>query len=314
MAMPKWHEFMQPVLVSLSKHDGLVSSKEIQADMIEHFSLTEEEQAERLSSGQLRFYNRLYWAITDLEKAKLVEYGEKKGTYLITDSGRVFLSNHDGPFTAKELMKECEAFRAWKNGYASKKKNADKGSCPDDAAQEQMSPMETMEASYGEMREALIEDLLAMIMSKSPYFFEYLVGRILLAMGYGEREESVTVTPKSSDEGIDGTVKEDRFGFDTIYYQAKRWEPSRTVTRPDIQAFVGALSGKGASRGLFITTAKFSSGAREYAKGIHTQKIVLVDGHDLAELMIDYGVGVSTKATFEIKEPDKDFFEEDAAS
>ena len=111
MAMPKWHEFMQPVLVSLSKHDGLVSSKEIQADMIEHFSLTEEEQAERLSSGQLRFYNRLYWAITDLEKAKLVEYGEKKGTYLITDSGRVFLSNHDGPFTAKELMKECEAFR-----------------------------------------------------------------------------------------------------------------------------------------------------------------------------------------------------------
>ena len=174
--------------------------------------------------------------------------------------------------------------------------------------------METMEASYGEMREALIEDLLSMVMSKSPYFFEYLVGRILLAMGYGEREESVTVTPKSSDEGIDGTVKEDRFGFDTIYYQAKRWEPSRTVTRPDIQAFVGALSGKGASRGLFITTAKFSSGAREYARGIHTQKIVLVDGHDLAEPMIDYGVGVSTKATFEIKEPDKDFFEEDAAS
>ncbi len=256
MTMPKWHEFMQPVLISLSKRDGLVSSKVIQADMIEHFSLTEEEQAERLSSGQLRFYNRLYWAITDLEKAKLVEYGEKKGTYLITDSGRVFLSNHDGPFTAKELMKECEAFRAWKNGYASKKKSADKGSCADEAAQEQMSPMETMEASYGEMREALIEDLLSMVMSKSPYFFEYLVGRILLAMGYG----------------------------------------------------------KGASRGLFITTAKFSSGAREYARGIHTQKIVLVDGHDLAELMINYGVGVSTKATFEVKEPDRDFFDEDAAS
>ncbi len=256
MTMPKWHEFMQPVLISLSKRDGLVSSKEIQADMIEHFSLTEEEQAERLSSGQLRFCNRLYWAITDLEKAKLVEYGEKKGTYLITDSGRVFLSNHDGPFTAKELMKECEAFRAWKNGYASKKKSADKGSCADEAAQEQMSPMETMEASYGEMREALIEDLLSMVMSKSPYFFEYLVGRILLAMGYGE----------------------------------------------------------GASRGLFIITAKFSSGAREYARGIHTQKIVLVDGHDLAELMIDYGVGVSTKATFEVKEPDRDFFDEDAAS
>ncbi len=97
MAMPKWHEFMQPVLVSLSKRNGLVSSKEIQADMILHFSLTEEQQDARLATAQLRFYNRLYWAITDLEKAKLVEYGEKKGTYLITDSGRAFLSNHAGP-------------------------------------------------------------------------------------------------------------------------------------------------------------------------------------------------------------------------
>ena len=128
-------------------------------------------------------------------------------------------------------------------------------------------------------------------------------------MGYGEsRSDRATVTKQSGDEGIDGIVKEDRLGFDSVYYQAKCWDLDRTVGRPDIQAFSGALSGKGASKGLFITTAKFSKGARDFAEGLHTQKIVLVDGKMLANLMIDYGVGVSTVETFEIKSLDSDFF------
>lgn len=311
--MPKWHEFMWPVLVSLNDHGGVVASKDIQSDMVEHFSLTEEEQAERLSSGQLRFYNRLYWAITDLEKAKLVEYGEKRGTYLITHSGRDFLSKHDGPFTKKTLIEECEPFRQWRDGYLAKKKDGAAHERIGDGEQEQMSPVETMEAANREMRDALAEELISVIMGKSPYFFEYLVSKLLLAMGYGEREESVTVTQKSADEGIDGIVKEDRFGFDSIYYQAKRWDPSRTVGRPDIQAFAGALSGKGASRGLFMTTAKFSAAAKEFAKSLHTQKIVLVDGRALADLMIDYGIGVSTRVSYEVKALDMDFFDADDA-
>ncbi|MBW3081776.1 restriction endonuclease [Bifidobacterium sp. 79T10] len=146
-------------------------------------------------------------------------------------------------------------------------------------------------------------------MAQSPYFFEHLVGRLLIAMGYGETPDSAAeVTKKSGDEGIDGIVKEDRLGFDSVYYQAKRWDLDRTVGRPEVQAFVGALSGRGADRGLFITTARFSKAAREYAEGIRGQKLVLVDGASLAGLMIDYGVGVSTLKTYEVKAVDTDFF------
>lgn len=279
--------------------------------MVSHFSLTEEEQAERLPSGQLRLYNRMYWAITDLEKTGLLSYGNKRGTYHITVEGREFLTRHSGPITAKMLMAECESFKKWRDGYrTNKKSDAIRAAGDASSDSEQLSPLETMNAAYGELREALAEELLAAIMDKDPFFFEHLVGKVLSAMGYGERGRSVAVTQKSGDEGIDGIVKEDKFGFDSIYYQAKRWEPSRTVSRPDIQAFVGALSGKGASRGLFITTAKFSSGAHCYVRELHSQKVVLVDGRMLADLMIDYGVGVSVKSTFDVKEIDSDFFEE----
>lgn len=309
--MPKWHEFMRPVMIALSETEGSLSPKDLCKCMVSHFSLTEEEQAERLPSGQLRLYNRMYWAITDLEKAGLLSYGNKRGTYHITAEGREFLARHSGPITAKMLMAECESFKKWRDGYRTNKKSDEVRAAGDASSDpEQLSPLETMNAAYGELREALAEELLAAIMDKDPFFFEHLVGKVLSAMGYGERGGSVAVTQKSGDEGIDGIVKEDKLGFDSIYYQAKRWEPSRTVSRPDIQAFVGALSGKGASRGLFITTAKFSSGAQCYVRELHSQKVVLVDGRMLADLMIDYGVGVSVKSTFDVKEIDSDFFEE----
>lgn len=153
------------------------------------------------------------------------------------------------------------------------------------------------------------EDLLQEIMQKSPWFFEHLVGELLNAMGYGAAvEESLRVTSKSNDEGIDGVVKEDKLGFDSVYYQAKRWDLDRTVGRPDIQSFVGALSGKGATKGLFITTAKFSNSAREYAESSGSPRIVLVDGRALANLMIDSDVGVSTVSVFKVKQLDSDFF------
>ena len=204
------------------------------------------------------------------------------------------------------------AFKKWKDGYqaASKAKNASE---PEGVStlEDQESPQEAMESAYGEIRDALADDLISIIMGKDPYFFEHLVGKLLVAMGYGESLDSrADVTKKSGDEGIDGVVREDRLGFGTICYQAKRWDPQRTVGRPEVQAFVGALSGKGVSKGLFITTARFSKDARKYAEGLLGQTVVLVDGPALAGLMIDYGVGVSTRQVYEIKAVDTDFFEE----
>lgn len=309
MPMPKWHEMMRPVLEHLSSVE-IASSKELEAHVAEALSMTDEERAERLKSGQLRIYNRMFWAITDLEKARYLSYGEQRGTYRITDAGRDFLDSHQGPIMAKDLEASSPSFKAWRTEYRAKKKGAgqkdDAGQAPVD---DETSPLEAMDSSYREIRDALSDDILQAIMGQSPFFFEHLVAKLLVAMGYGESIEGrAEVTPQSGDEGIDGIVKEDRLGFDSVYYQAKRWDLDRTVGRPDIQAFSGALSGKGASKGLFITTAKFSKAARDFAEGLHAQRIVLVDGKTLANLMIDYSVGVSTVQTYEIKSIDSDFF------
>jgi len=309
MSMPKWHEIMRPVLDYLATVD-LATSKELGAYVAEVFSMTEEEQAERLNSGQLRVYNRMFWAITDLEKAKFIAYGDKKGTYRITEEGKAFLDSHDGPVMVRDLEAASKSFRDWRAEYRSKQRDAKQDDAEGVAvADEETSPLEAMESSYRELRDALSDSILQAVMGQSSYFFEHLVGKLLVAMGYGESIEGrVEVTPQSGDEGIDGIVKEDRLGFDSVYYQAKRWDLDKTVGRPEIQAFSGALSGKGANKGLFITTARFSKAAREFVEGLHSQKIVLVDGKALANLMIDYGVGVSTVETYEIKSLDSDFF------
>jgi len=309
MPMPKWHEMMRPVLEYLAQTD-IGTSKELQSHIADTFNMTEEEQAERLGSGQLRIYNRLFWAITDLEKARYLEYGEKRGTYRITEAGREFLAKHHGPIMARDLEVSSPSFKAWRDEYRAKNKAGKKDPASETpSADEETSPQEAMEASYRELRDALVDDLLQAIMEQSPYFFEHLVAKLLVAMGYGDSiEERAEVTPRSGDEGIDGIVKEDRLGFDSVYYQAKRWEIGKSIGAPEIQAFSGALAGKGASKGLFITTASFSKPARKFVDSLHAQRIVLVDGKTLASLMIDYGVGVSTVETYEIKSIDSDFF------
>ena len=315
MTMPKWHQTMRPTLEALAAAPDILTNAEIRAVQVEAFSMTDEEASERLSSGQLRLSNRMGWGITDMQKAGLLEYGEKGGTYRITNAGRAFLERHDGPITARLLYESCPPFKEWKDAYRAARKHADKvGARAADETDDdsQPSPQESMEAAGKQLRDALAGELISAIMGKDPFFFEHLVGRVLVAMGYGESlGAKAAVTGKSGDEGIDGIVKEDRLGFGAIYYQAKRWDPNRTVGRPDVQAFVGALSGKGASKGLFITTAKFSQEARSYAEALHAQRVVLIDGTGLASLMIDYGVGVSTRAVYEVKTLDTDFFEEE---
>ena len=168
------------------------------------------------------------------------------------------------------------------------------------------------EKAYSQINSALAEDLLASIMEHSPSFFERLVVDLLLKMGYGSSFDSAgMVVGHTGDEGIDGIIREDKLGFSNIYIQAKRWDPtSMTVGRPEIQKFVGALAGQGASKGLFITTAQFTKEAQSYAAKQLAAKIVLVDGHQLTKLMIEYGIGVSIQSTYTIKKIDSDYFDD----
>ena len=177
----------------------------------------------------------------------------------------------------------------------------------DDSASLEQNPQEQMEYSMRQINEALADDLMLEVLKMSPYDFEKLVVQLLKNMGYGEP----IATKKSGDEGIDGLVKADKFGFDTIYVQAKQWNPDSTVSRPEIQKFLGALAGQGASKGLFITTAKYSCEAVQFAQRHLQQKIVLVDGKMLTRLMIEYNLGVSVEMTYEVKRIDYDFFNEE---
>lgn len=173
----------------------------------------------------------------------------------------------------------------------------------------QQTANERIEAAHAELNSALTQDLLDQVRSMDPYKFEQLVVDLLVAMGYGgSRAEAASVTQRSNDEGIDGVIKEDRLGLDTIYIQAKRWQTA--VGRRELQSFVGALAGQGASKGVFITSGEFSSTATDYADTI-SQKVILIEGNRLAELMIEHGVGVSVERTYILKRIDSDYFEAD---
>jgi restriction system protein len=179
---------------------------------------------------------------------------------------------------------------------------------PDATSDEHTTPEERIESAFVELRETLITDLRTKLASVDPFRFEQVVLDLLVAMGYGgSRKEAAAVTQKTGDEGIDGVINEDRLGLDVIYIQAKRWKAN--VGRPEIQSFVGALAGKKATKGIFITTSSFHDNASDYAAGLH-QKVILIDGRRLAELMIEHGIGVAQEHAYHIKKIDSDYFEE----
>ena len=167
-----------------------------------------------------------------------------------------------------------------------------------------------MDEAYNEISEALTDELLSAIKKQSPRFFERLVIKLLVAMGYGGSfEDAASVTQYSHDEGIDGIIKEDKLGLDSVYVQAKRYD-NGNIGRKEIQSFVGALSGKGATKGIFLTTSNFTQEAREYLPASNI-KIILIDGKQLCNYMIEYNIGVSIKQIYEIKKIDSDFFEDE---
>lgn len=277
------------------------------ATLAEQMKISEADQDILLPSGtQTRFYNRVSWAVTYLTKCLLLEK-TGRGKFKIAPRGSEVLGNNptriDNNFLAR--FPEYKAFKTKKN-----KPLAAVAATDDEAAfriDPDITPEEQLEAAHGELRVALADDLLRRVRAGSPKFFEHLVVRLLVAMGYGGGQlDRAEVTGKSGDEGIDGVIREDRLGLDMIYVQAKKWE--NTVGPGDIDKFVGSLMRKKATKGVFITSGMFTDGAERAGKEAAV-KVRLIDGDELAELMIDYNVGVAAADTYIVKKVDTDFFE-----
>jgi restriction system protein len=302
MAVPGFQDFMLPFLQLCS--DGVEHRlTDITDSLSDRLNLSPEDRRERVPSGvQTKVHNRCSWSGTYLKKAGLLE-SPARGKYRITELGRSVLRENP-PRIDMAFLDRYEAFREFKtlrNG-------------PDDAAPpapepvEQETPEEQLEGAYQVLRKALAQDLVERIKRCPPSFLERLVVDLLVAMGYGgSRKDAGAAVGGSGDDGIDGIIKEDRLGLDAVYLQAKRHEA--TIGRPAIQAFVGSLEGHRANKGVFITTSTFSADAREYVNRI-AKKIVLIDGEQLGQLMIDHGIGVTEVAHYAVKKADADYFEE----
>jgi restriction system protein len=268
------------------------------------FNLTQAEQDELLPSGrQSRFANRVAWAKVYLVQGGLL-LSPRRGRFLISDRGRELLKSPPLRIDIKFLEQYPEFVE-----FRTPKTDAPKSLALEvSEATDAETPEEALEAAHGKMKASLASEVLGRVKGGSPEFFEKLVVELLLKMGYGgSRADAGQAVGKAGDEGIDGVISEDRLGLDVVYIQAKRWDGS--VGRPDIQKFVGALHGKRAKKGVFITTGYFSSDAAAYVEHIDP-KVVLIDGRRLAELMIDFEIGVTTARTFHVKRVDSDYFDE----
>jgi restriction system protein len=300
--MPTWGEFMTPVLRVLD--DGQTRRlRDLYKLVADHVGLTQTQRAEVLSSGMLRYEDRIGWATSDLTRAEALER-PSRGHYRITDVGRKLLADHPGGITDKQLR----ALPAYTASLAAAQAAKAAKSVPGASTASTLSPEEQIVQSIDLIRADVADDLLSRLHGKDPAFFEQAVLDLLMAMGYGGAEGRATRTQLSNDGGIDGVIDQDALGLNRVYVQAKRYALATAVGRPEIQAFVGALHGHQASQGVFITTGRYSSGAREYADNVPT-RVVLIDGERLAGLMIRYGVGVQVKSTVHIVEVDEDFFE-----
>ncbi|ELC8342306.1 restriction endonuclease [Clostridium perfringens] len=305
MAIPTYEQIMLPML-DLLKDENTYNNKECVEKLSEKLNLTEEEVRELLPSGRKRvFYNRVNWAKTYLKRAGLVE-APRRGEVKITQLGLELLQENPVEIRSRDLLR-YSSFNDFINTTNRSENNTENS----ENLINERTPFEEIAISFEELKNSLADEILEKIKSCSFEFFEKSVIELLIKMGYGgSREEAGRATRRTSDEGIDGIINEDRLGLDRIYIQAKRWSDT-VVGRPEIQKFSGALDTPGANKGVFITTSKFSREAREYVENINTKKIILIDGMQLAQYMIDFNVGVSTEIVYEVKRIDSDYFIEE---
>ena len=303
MAIPDFQTIMLPLLQQVS--DGKeYKYREVIDILADRFHLSQDERNELLPSGVQRLFdNRVGWAKTYLKKAGLLD-SPKRAMIIITPKGLEVLTTKPETINIRFLRQfpEFIEFQTPKRGETDEPKENE------DAEIIHETPEETLENAYQSIRKTLADELLSKVFEMTPAFFERLVVELLVKMGYGGSiADAGKAVGRSGDEGIDGTIKEDKLGLDIIYIQAKRWQKGNVVGRPEIHKFVGALAGQGAKKGIFITTSTFTKDAVDYVPRNET-KIVLIDGVQLAQHMIDYNLGVTVQQTYEIKKLDNDYF------
>lgn len=295
--MPKYDELMKPLLIAVS--DGeTYKMKNVTALLAEQLNLSSDDLAEMLPSGrQTVFKNRVGWAKTYLKKAGLLD-SPARATIVITNAGKQVVADNPEKIDSKYL----EQFPSFVDFASAPEPLDDSNPASEVPKPSDLTPDDQLEDAYKEINDSLASDLLSEVLKIPPYTFEKFVVDLLLKMGYGKADFGSHATVASGDDGIDGIIMEDKLGFSLIYMQAKEWAVDKVVSQPDIQSFVGAIAGRKGD-GLFVTTARFSQKAKNYA---HTHHIILIDGERLANLMIEYNFCVSTRKTFEIKALDTD--------
>lgn len=305
--IPDYQSIMLPLLQLLSD-DKEYKLGNIVNLLAKKFMLGEEELNQMIASGtQSVFYNRVAWAKTYLKNACLIEPANTKGFFKITKRGKDVLKQNPEKIDNKMLrnFEEFNKFQSRKN-LISTNKNIES-----EIEYKNQTPEELIETAFTDYERSLAEEILEKIRNVSPIFFEKLVVALLVKMGYGGSiKDAGEAIGKTGDEGIDGIIKEDKLGLDVIYIQAKRWKKDNVIGRPELQKFVGALAGQGAKKGVFITASSFTKEALEY-KPMNDTKVILIDGIKLANLMIEYNLGVNSLHSYELKKLDNDYFEEE---
>ncbi|RUM12222.1 restriction endonuclease [Rhizobium phaseoli] len=311
MTIPDYQSPMLPVLRLAA--EGETRAPEA-ADKIAHqLGLSDAERQEMLPSGRQRvLHNRIHWAKSYMSKAGLIDT-PARGRFVASEAGRKLLETNPATINVETL----KAYPAFMEFYAASNAGpvsldeAPAGVGPKIEGTTSATPEEQIDAAQAVLHQALKTDLLQRILAQSPTFFERAIVDLLVAMGYGgSHEDAARRLGKTGDGGIDGVIDEDRLGLDRIYVQAKRYAPHIGVGRPEVQAFVGSLVGFGALKGVFVTTSSFSTPAMDFVRHL-PQRIVLIDGDRLADLMIEHGVGVRVARTVEVKRLDEDFFIEE---
>ena len=305
MAIPKFEDFLYPFLIQLKDKD--VSTKEMKDALVKHFNLTEEDCSLKTKSGSaFQLNDRIGWCRQWLRRALFIEIPQR-GIYSITQRGKDYLQSHTD--LRQENLLQYPEYAEYAHMPVTSKADSNVEKKEIEEKLGEMTPTEQMDVAFKSINDDLAADLLQRVLDMSPNFFEKLVLDLLLNMGFGSRnKEMAIVTPTSHDNGVDGIIPEDALGLDKIYIQAKRYTDN-PVSKPEIHKFIGALDEQKATKGVFITTSKFTSGAVETANKA-SKKIVLIDGKSLADYMIEYNVGVSEKRIYEVKKLDSDYFEE----
>lgn len=298
MTIPKHDDIRVPALKLLSENESL-KLKEFESSLAEFFSLSEEEILQEYESGNGKiFYDRISWALSYMNMAGLVQK-PKRGIYQISDIGIKQLSN------SKNINKYIAAQVDKREPTRKSKKKVI------EISNTNLTPQEELYESSAKIRNSVYEEIIGVILSKSPREFEKLVVMLLQRMGYGgEVKSAALVTKYSNDKGIDGVIKEDVLGLGRIHIQAKRYVRENSIGRDEIQKFVGALAVAQSNKGVFITTSSYSKGALEYAENLNgATTLVLIDGKKLAEYIYEYDLGMQVEQTIEIKKLDSDFWD-----